>query len=76
MFCLEVSARKAARHLGVDYKTVYSCYMRYRHVIARKMTEEFIELCDEIECDNSYFSADAKGDDAVEVPVKPRYLAF
>jgi transposase len=61
MFCLEVSARKAARHLRLDYKTVYSRYMRYRHVIARKMTEEFIELCGEIECDESYFGGRRKG---------------
>lgn len=60
-FYLELSARKAARELGLSYRTVYDKYMQYRYMIADYLHKEFTKMNGEIEIDESYFGGKRKG---------------
>lgn len=60
-FYLEVSARKCAHELGVDYETVSKRYAAYREAITAYLSAEFKKLCGKIEADESYFGGKRKG---------------
>jgi len=60
-FYLEVSARKCAHELGVDYETVSERYAQYREAIVVFLDAEFKKLCGKIEADESYFGGKRKG---------------
>lgn len=60
-FYLELSARKAARELGISYKTVISKYMLFRERIADYLDEQFTRLRGELELDETYFGGKRKG---------------
>jgi len=60
-FSLEIPANKAAKDLGMNYKTVRSKYMQYRQEIFDYLQQEFYKLSGEIECDESYFGGKRKG---------------
>jgi len=60
-FYLEVSARKCAHELGVDYETVSKRYAEYREAIVEFLDAEFKKLCGKIEADESYFGGKRKG---------------
>jgi len=60
-FYIEVSAHKAARELGVSYRTVSAKYMEFRRVIADYLDKEFVKLGGKIELDETYFGGKRKG---------------
>lgn len=60
-FYLEISARKAANELGVNYKTVQSRFMQFRKFIADYCNKEANKLNGELEIDESYFGGKRKG---------------
>ena len=60
-FYLELSARKAARELRLNYKSVHRQYMSYRARIAEHLDKEFTKLGGKLEMDESYFGGKRKG---------------
>src|SRR3989344_7956175 len=60
-FYLEISARRAANELNVNYKTVQSKFMQFRKAIADYCNLEELKLNGEIEIDESYFGGKRKG---------------
>lgn len=61
-FYLEISARKTARELDLDYETVQSRFMKFREKIAQYCEREAKEkLNGELELDESYFGGKRKG---------------
>ncbi len=60
-FYLEISARKTARELEIDYETVQSRFMQFRKRIADSCLEEAQKLNGELELDESYFGGKRKG---------------
>jgi len=60
-FYLEVSARKCARELGLDYETVSKRYAVFRQAIMLHTSAEFKKLKGKIEADESYFGGKRKG---------------
>ena len=60
-FYLELSARKAARELGISYKSVHDRYMMFRLRIAEHLGKEFTKLSGKLELDETYFSGKRKG---------------
>ena len=60
-FYLELSARKAAKELGISYNSVISRFMFYRKMIADHLGREFSKLYGELELDESYFGGKRKG---------------
>src|SRR3989344_4590684 len=60
-FYLELSARKTAKELELDYKTVQSRFMQFRKKIAEYCNQEAKKLDGEIEIDESYFGGKRKG---------------
>ena len=60
-FYLELSARKAARELGISYMSVHSRYMFFRKIMYGYLDKEFTKLCGELELDESYFGGKRKG---------------
>lgn len=60
-FYLEVSARKCAHELKLNYRTVSKRYMQYRKAILRYTENEFEKLKGLIEADESYFGGKRKG---------------
>ena len=60
-FYLELSARKAARELEINYKSVISRFMFFRRMIADHLGTEFSKLYGELELDESYFGGKRKG---------------
>ena len=60
-FYLEISARKAAKELKLNYKTVQSRFMQFRKLIAVFCNKEAKNLNGEIEIDESYFGGKRKG---------------
>ena len=60
-FYLEVSARKTAKELGLNYKTVQSKFMGFRKYIAIHCNAEAEKLNGELELDESYFGGKKKG---------------
>ena len=60
-FYLELSARKAAMELELNYKSVIGRFMFFRKMIADHLGKEFIKLYGELEMDESYFGGKRKG---------------
>lgn len=60
-FYLEISARKSAKELEIDYQTVQSRFMQFRKLIAEYCNTEAKKLNGEIEIDESYFGGKRKG---------------
>ena len=60
-FYIEVSARKAAKELGLHYHTVQSRFMQFRKLIAEYCNQEAEKLNGELEIDESYFGGKRKG---------------
>ena len=60
-FYLELSARKTAKELGLNYKTIQSRFMQFRKSIAVYCNAEAKKLNGEIEMDESYFGGKRKG---------------
>ena len=60
-FYLELSARKAAKELGISYMSVHSRYMFFRRRMYGYLDKEFTKLCGELELDESYFGGKRKG---------------
>jgi len=60
-FYLEVSARKCAKELDLNYKTVAARYSSYRQAIMKHAAFEFKKLKGKIDADESYFGGKRKG---------------
>ena len=60
-FYLEISARKTAKELELDYQTVQSRFMQFRKCIADYCNTEAKKLNGKIEIDESYFGGKRKG---------------
>jgi len=60
-FYLEISARKTAKELRLNYKTVQDRLMQFRKLIADYCNKEANKLNGEIEIDESYFGGKRKG---------------
>jgi transposase len=60
-FYLEISARKTARELKSNYKTVQDRFMQFRKFIIEYCNAEAKRLNGEIEMDESYFGGKRKG---------------
>jgi transposase len=60
-FYLEVSARKTARELKLNYKTVQSRFMDFRRSVAEQCQKEARQLQGELELDETYFGGKRKG---------------
>jgi len=60
-FYLEISARRAANELNIDYKTVQSRFMHFRKCISNYCELEARKLYGELELDESYFGGKRKG---------------
>jgi len=60
-FYLEISAKKTANELEIDYQTVQSRFMQFRKAIADYCNQEAKKLNGELELDESYFGGKRKG---------------
>lgn len=60
-FYLEISARKTAKELGLNYKTVQSRFMNFRKSIKEYCDNEAKKLNGKLEIDESYFGGKRKG---------------
>jgi transposase len=60
-FYLEISARRAANELNINYKTVQSRFMHFRKCISNYCLLEAKKLNGELELDESYFGGKRKG---------------
>jgi len=60
-FYLEISARRAAKELKLNYKTVQSNFMKFRKLISKYCNDESKKLNGELELDESYFGGKRKG---------------
>lgn len=60
-FYLEISARRAANELGLNYKTVQSRFMSFRKSINEYSKQEISKLNGELELDETYFGGRRKG---------------
>lgn len=60
-FYLEISARKTAQELELDYKTIQSRFMQFRKLISDYCNNETNKLNGELELDESYFGGKRKG---------------
>ena len=60
-FYLEISARKTAKELKLNYKTIQDRFMQFRKLIAEHCNKEAEKLKGEIEIDESYFGGKRKG---------------
>lgn len=60
-FYLEISAKKTARELHLDYGTVQSRFTKFRKQIAVYCNQEARKLNGELELDESYFGGKRKG---------------
>ena len=60
-FYLEISARKTANELELNYKTIQDRFMQFRKKIAEYCNQEAKKLNGEIEIDESYFGGKRKG---------------
>ena len=56
--CLEISASKAAKELGLSYNTVHNKFMFFRQKIAEHLGKNFKKLSGELELDESYFPSE------------------
>jgi len=60
-FYLEISARKTAKELQLDYMLVHRTFMKFRKAIASYCNSEAEKLNGELELDESYFGGKRKG---------------
>jgi transposase len=60
-FYLEVSARKCAKEMRLDYETVAKRYTAFRKAIVEYSEQEFKKLRGLVEADESYFGGKRKG---------------
>jgi len=60
-FYLEISARKTANELELNYKTIQDRFMQFRKKIADYCNQEAKKLNGELELDESYFGGKRKG---------------
>ena len=60
-FYLEISARRAANELNLDYGVVHRKFMQFRKKIADYCNQEAKKLNGELELDESYFGGKRKG---------------
>src|SRR4030042_3116831 len=60
-FYLEISARKAANELEINYNVVHRKFMYFRKCIAEYCNNEARKLYGELELDESYFGGKRKG---------------
>ena len=60
-FYLEISARRAANELKLDYKTIQSRFMDFRKSINEYSNQEIKKLNGELELDETYFGGRRKG---------------
>ena len=60
-FYLEVSARKTANELSLNYSVVHRKFMQFRKLIADYCNKEANKLNGELELDESYFGGKRKG---------------
>src|SRR3989344_4344964 len=60
-FYLEISARRAANELNLDYGVIHRKFMQFRKKIAEYCNQEELKLNGEIEIDESYFGGKRKG---------------
>src|SRR3989338_3785626 len=60
-FYLELSARKTAKELNVDYQTVQSRFMKFRRNIFDYSEQQLKKMNGELELDESYFGGKRKG---------------
>jgi len=60
-FYLEVSAKKTAKELNLDYGIIYRSFMRFRKKIAVYCNQEARKLNGELELDETYFGGKRKG---------------
>ena len=60
-FYLEISARRAANELKLNYKTIQSRFMDFRKSINEYSDKEIKKLNGELELDESYFGGKRKG---------------
>src|SRR3989344_603834 len=60
-FYLEISARRAANELEINYNAVHRKFMQFRRKIADYCNQEAIKLNGELEIDESYFGGKRKG---------------
>jgi len=60
-FYLELSARKTAKELELNYRLVHRKFMQFRKAIAKYCIKEIQKLNGEIELDESYFGGKRKG---------------
>src|SRR3989344_3880781 len=60
-FYLEISARKTAKELNLNYKIIHRKFMQFRKSIAEICNVEEKKLNGELEIDESYFGGKRKG---------------
>ena len=60
-FYLEISAKKAAQEMEIDYGVVHRIFMKFRGRIRSYCNNEAIKLNGELELDESYFGGKRKG---------------
>ena len=60
-FYLEISARKTAKELNIDYGVVHRKFMQFRKLIAEYCNKQARKLNGELELDESYFGGKRKG---------------
>lgn len=60
-FYLEISARRAAKELNLQYKSVHKKFSQFRKKIADYCNQEAKKLNGELELDESYFGGKRKG---------------
>lgn len=60
-FYLEISARRAANELNLEYKSVHRKFMQFRKCISNYCLLEASKLNGELEIDESYFGGKRKG---------------
>ena len=60
-FYLEISGRKTAKEINVNYKTVQSRFMNFRKSIKKYCDDEAEKLNGKLEIDESYFGGKRKG---------------
>src|SRR3989338_4891395 len=60
-FYLEISARKTAKELNLNYRLVHRKFMQFRKKIADYCNKEAKKLNGELELDESYFGGKRKG---------------
>ena len=60
-FCLEISAHRVARELGMSQAPIWHRFMAYRRWMARLADAAARPLTGELECDESYFGGRRRG---------------